>query len=141
MTTLADVAEMLKQARRDAHMSQALLAAVLNMSLSTVRQWENGDKKPSGSSQKLLHLIESKGLETVLCLRGARHLTPPHPRFASALVIRASASSSVARAQPKLSRTKPGRPKALPSDRPTPAASKNSAGCSSPAARQSIQAR
>jgi putative transcriptional regulator len=52
--------------RESLSLSQAVLAAVLNMSLSTVRQWENGDKKPSGSSQKLLHLIESKGLETVL---------------------------------------------------------------------------
>jgi putative transcriptional regulator len=52
--------------RENLSLSQAVLAAVLNMSLSTVRQWENGDKKPSGSSQKLLHLIESKGLEVVL---------------------------------------------------------------------------
>ncbi|AAP86032.1 conserved hypothetical protein (plasmid) [Cupriavidus necator H16] len=47
-------------------MSQAVLASVLNTSLSTVRKWEVGDKKPSGPSVKLLNLIERKGLEAVL---------------------------------------------------------------------------
>nr|WP_023593929.1 helix-turn-helix domain-containing protein [Pandoraea pnomenusa] len=48
------------------HLSQAALAAVLNTSSSTVRKWEIGDKRPSGSSQKLLNLIDRKGLEAVL---------------------------------------------------------------------------
>ena len=46
--------------------SQAVLAAVLNTSLSTVRKWEIGDKRPSGPSLKLLSLLERKGLEAVL---------------------------------------------------------------------------
>lgn len=46
--------------------SQAVLAAILNTSLSTVRQWEIGDKHPSGPSLKLLNLIDRKGLEAVL---------------------------------------------------------------------------
>ena len=46
--------------------SQAVLASVLNTSLSTVRKWEIGDKHPSGPSQKLLNLLERKGLEAVL---------------------------------------------------------------------------
>lgn len=48
------------------HLSQAVLAAVLNTSVSTVRKWEVGDKRPSGPSQKLLDIIERKGLEGVL---------------------------------------------------------------------------
>ena len=48
------------------NLSQAVLASVLNTSLSTVRQWEIGDKHPSGPSQKLLHLLERKGLEAVI---------------------------------------------------------------------------
>ncbi|HLF97640.1 MAG TPA: DNA-binding transcriptional regulator [Methylococcaceae bacterium] len=46
-------------------LSQAVLAAVLNTSLSTVRQWEIGKKHPSGPSMKLLHLLERKGLEAL----------------------------------------------------------------------------
>ena len=34
--------------RRDLNISQAVLAAVLNTSVSTVRSWEQGDKRPSG---------------------------------------------------------------------------------------------
>lgn len=52
--------------RESAHLSQAVFAAVLNTSLSTVQKWEIGDKKPSGTSLKLLNLIERKGLEAVL---------------------------------------------------------------------------
>jgi putative transcriptional regulator len=47
-------------------LSQAVLAAVLNTSLSTVRQWEIGEKHPSGPSLKLLNLLERKGLEALI---------------------------------------------------------------------------
>ena len=47
-------------------LSQAVLASILNTSLSTVRQWEIGDKHPSGPSQKLLDLLERKGLEALI---------------------------------------------------------------------------
>lgn len=47
-------------------LSQAVLATVLNTSLSTVRQWENGDKQPSGPSLKLLSLLDRKGLEVLI---------------------------------------------------------------------------
>jgi putative transcriptional regulator len=46
--------------------SQAVLASLLNTSTSAVRQWETGSKHPSGPSQKLLHLLEHKGLEALL---------------------------------------------------------------------------
>jgi putative transcriptional regulator len=49
---------------RERHrISQAVLAAMLNTSLSTVRQWEIGDKHPSGPSVKLLNLLDRKGIE------------------------------------------------------------------------------
>ena len=41
--------------------SQAVLASVLNTSLSTVRQWEIGQKHPSGPSAKLLDLPDRRG--------------------------------------------------------------------------------
>ena len=59
-------AEKIRALRKNLHLSQAVLAAVLNTSLSTVRKWEIGDKRPSGPSLKLLDLIERKGLEAVL---------------------------------------------------------------------------
>jgi len=47
-------------------LSQAVLAAVLNISVSTVRQWEGGKKHPSGPSLKLLSLLEQKGLDALI---------------------------------------------------------------------------
>lgn len=47
-------------------LSQTLFASVLNMSPSTVRQWEIGAKHPSGPSLKLLNLLDKKGLETLI---------------------------------------------------------------------------
>jgi putative transcriptional regulator len=52
--------------RKQFQLSQAVLACVLNTSLSTVRKWEIGEKHPSGPSLKLLNLLERKGLEAVL---------------------------------------------------------------------------
>ena len=56
----------IKLLRKRSRVSQAVFAAVLNTSLSTVQKWEIGDKKPSGPSLKLLSLIQRKGLEAVL---------------------------------------------------------------------------
>jgi len=56
----------IKTLREAAHLSQAVFAAVLNTSVSTVQKWEIGEKRPSGPSLKLLSLIERKGLEVVL---------------------------------------------------------------------------
>lgn len=59
-------AEKVKALRERLQLSQAVLASVLNTSVSTVRKWEVGDKRPSGPSQKLLDIIDRKGLECVL---------------------------------------------------------------------------
>lgn len=55
-----------KALRERLQLSQAVLASMLNTSASTVRKWEAGDKRPSGPSQRLLDIIERKGLEVVL---------------------------------------------------------------------------
>lgn len=56
----------IKRLRERANLSQAVFAAVINTSVSTVQKWEIGDKRPSGPSLKLLNLIERRGLEAVL---------------------------------------------------------------------------
>lgn len=58
--------EKIRALRRSLQLSQAVLAALLNTSLSTVRKWEVGDKRPSGPSRKLLDLLQRKGLEAIL---------------------------------------------------------------------------
>ena len=60
-------ARQIKNIREQANVSQAVFAAYLNISASTVRQWEQGSKKPKGTSLKLLHLIATKGLEILEC--------------------------------------------------------------------------
>ena len=64
-----DVAEMspkkIKLLRQKSHVSQAVFAAVLNTSVSTVQKWEIGQKRPTGTALKLLHLVQRRGLEIV----------------------------------------------------------------------------
>jgi len=56
----------IKSIRARHHLSQAVMAAALNASLSTVRQWEIGHKKPSGPAAKLLSVLDRKGLEALV---------------------------------------------------------------------------
>ena|SRR3989339_713265 len=53
----------IKQLRFPEKVSQAVFAKFLNTSTSTVRQWEQGDKHPRGTSLKLLNLVADKGLQ------------------------------------------------------------------------------
>lgn len=52
--------------RKKCNLSQAALASVFNVSPSTVQKWEQGSKKPTGASQKLLDIINRKGLEALI---------------------------------------------------------------------------
>ena len=52
----------IKALREKEQVSQAVFAAYLNTSASTIRQWEQGGKKPRGTSLKLLNLVAHKGL-------------------------------------------------------------------------------
>jgi putative transcriptional regulator len=55
----------IKAIRETAQVSQAVFAAVLNTSVSTVQKWEIGQKHPSGTALKLLHIVEKRGLEAI----------------------------------------------------------------------------
>jgi putative transcriptional regulator len=56
--TAADV----QRIRKEANVSQAVFAAMLNVGKATVAAWEQGNKAPSGPALKLLDLVERKGL-------------------------------------------------------------------------------
>ena len=55
----------IKQIREKSRVSQAVFAALLNTSLSTVQKWEIGQKRPTGTALKLLHLVQERGLDAV----------------------------------------------------------------------------
>jgi putative transcriptional regulator len=55
----------IKGIRETARVSQAVFAALLNTSVSTVQKWEIGQKRPTGTALKLLHLVRERGLEIV----------------------------------------------------------------------------
>ena len=44
--------------RKQMNLSQTVFAKVLNVSASSIRQWEQGKRKPSGSTKILLELLE-----------------------------------------------------------------------------------
>ena len=56
-------ATQIKRIRTRNKASQAVFAAYLNTSVSTVQKWEQGQKHPNGPSLKLLNLVAEKGLE------------------------------------------------------------------------------
>lgn len=59
-------ASTIKEIREQSHVSQAVFAAYLNTTVSTIRQWEQGNKKPRGTSLKLLNLVANKGLDVLV---------------------------------------------------------------------------
>lgn len=59
-------ADEIRRIREGAQMSQAVFAKVLNVSVSVVSKWEQGDKRPSGPSLKLLTLAHRRGVEAIL---------------------------------------------------------------------------
>lgn len=52
----------IRRIRTANHVSQAVFAAVLGIGKTTVQQWEQGLKRPSGAAQRLLDVIDRKGL-------------------------------------------------------------------------------
>ena len=48
----------IKQIRLKTNLSQAVFARLLNVSPSSVRQWEQGKRKPTGSTKVLLELLD-----------------------------------------------------------------------------------
>lgn len=57
--------EEIARVRRDAGVSQAVFANYLNVSPGIVSKWERGEKKPNGSSLKLITLVKEKGIEWI----------------------------------------------------------------------------
>ncbi len=55
--------EQIKGIRLKVKASQAVFAAYLNTSISTIQKWELGLKHPNGISLKLLNLVDKKGLD------------------------------------------------------------------------------
>ena len=59
----------IKKIRSKIHVSQAVLAHILNIQPTTLQKWEMGINKPNGTAARLLQLIDKKGKE-VLQLAG-----------------------------------------------------------------------
>jgi len=55
--------EEVKELRSRLNVSQSVLAALINTSVAAVRAWEAGAKNPGGPSNRLLQLLDTKGLE------------------------------------------------------------------------------
>jgi len=58
-------AKQIRALRVRSRVSQAVFAAMLNSSISTVQKWEIGEKRPSGPSLKLLNVIQRKGIDAI----------------------------------------------------------------------------
>ena len=58
--------EQIRTLRDRYRISQAVLAAILNTSLSTIQKWEIGEKHPGGPSLKLLNILDRKGIEVLV---------------------------------------------------------------------------
>jgi putative transcriptional regulator len=52
--------------RERAHMSQAVFAQYLNLTVGYVSQLERGAKRPTGAALVLLNVIRRKGIEAIL---------------------------------------------------------------------------
>ncbi len=59
-------ANKIKKIRHCVDVSQAVLAKIINVSVAAIKQWERGERRPSGAALKLLNLVETKGIEAVL---------------------------------------------------------------------------
>ena len=55
----------IKEIRLRYRVSQAVFAAYLNVSKTSVANWESGGKKPGPAAVKLLNLVDRKGIEAV----------------------------------------------------------------------------
>ena len=56
----------IKKLRLREKVSQVVFSKILNTTASTIRHWEQGNKKPSGTSLKLLNLIHENGIKILI---------------------------------------------------------------------------
>jgi putative transcriptional regulator len=50
----------IKLIRHKTHVSQSVFAKLLNVSPSSIRQWEQGKRKPTGSTKVLLEVLDKE---------------------------------------------------------------------------------
>jgi len=58
--------DQIRALREQAHMSQAVFAHYLNLTVGYVSQLERGAKRPTGAALVLLNVIRRKGIQTIL---------------------------------------------------------------------------
>ena len=58
--------EEIRAMREQAHLSQAVFARYLNLTVGYVSQLERGTKQPKGAALTLLNVIRRKGLQAIL---------------------------------------------------------------------------
>jgi putative transcriptional regulator len=51
--------------REKAGVSQGVLAAFMNVAVSTISQWERGERQPTGAALKLLHVVKRNGIDAL----------------------------------------------------------------------------
>jgi len=56
----------IRKLREEAHMSQAVFARYLNLTVGYVSQLERGAKRPTGPALVLFNVIRRKGIEAIL---------------------------------------------------------------------------
>lgn len=67
-------AQDIQRIRKKTNLSQTVFAKVLNVSPSSVRQWEQGKRKPTGSTKVLLEILEKH--PSILDYRISSHQNP-----------------------------------------------------------------
>lgn len=55
----------IKKLRLREKVSQPVFAKYLNVSASTAKKWETGEKSPSGTALRLLQIIQENGLKII----------------------------------------------------------------------------
>lgn len=58
-------ADEIRNIRERENISQVVFAHYLNVTKGVISQWERGEKRPSGTSLKLLSLVDKKGLDAI----------------------------------------------------------------------------
>ncbi len=57
--------EDIRTIREREHVSQSVFSHYLNVTTGLISKWERGEKKPSGTSLKLLLIVKNKGLSAI----------------------------------------------------------------------------
>jgi transcriptional regulator with XRE-family HTH domain len=86
--TPAEIAAM----RERTGISQAVLAAFMNVAVNTVSQWERGERRPTGAALKLLHVVS--GCENPRFSGGRRSGSSAKPSAVAVGTVRPDSTAS-----------------------------------------------